>query len=139
VEVLCALHRHGLTVLTPWMTDNVRFDAAVEACGWLLRIQIKTGQTDACRSAIRFSARSTNWYSGGQRDYRGDAELFAVYCPELDSTFLVPVEHVGTTMGCLRLLPARNGQTRGIRDAGPYALAGAARGRLPEGCATPGR
>ena len=134
VEVLCALHRHGLTVLTPWMTDHARFDAAVEAFGRLLRVQIKTGQADADRSAIRFSARSTNWYSGGQRDYRGEAELFAVYCPAMDATFLVPVEHVGTTTGCLRLTRARNGQVRRVRDAHPYALSGAARGRLPDGC-----
>jgi hypothetical protein len=132
--VLCALHRHGLTVLTPWMTDNARFDAAIEAGGRLLRVQIKTGQTDRDRSAIRFAPRSTNWYSGGQRGYRGEADLFAVYCPDLDATYLIPVEHVGATQGCLRLKAARNGQTRGVRPAERYALAGAPRGRLPVGC-----
>ena len=80
-------------------------------------------------------ARSTNWYSGGQRGCPGDAELFAVYCPDLDATYLIPVEHIGATTGCLRLKPARNGQTRGVRDARPYALGGAPRGRLPEACA----
>jgi hypothetical protein len=117
------------------MTDNVRYDAAVEAYGRLLRIQIKTGQLDADGGAIRFATRSTNWYSGGQRPYRGEAELFGVYCPALGATYLVPVDRVGTTEGCLRLKPTRNGQSRGVRDAEPFALARALPGRLPIGCA----
>jgi hypothetical protein len=135
VAVLCALHRHGLTVLTPWMTDNARFDAAIEAGGRLLRVQIKTGQTDGDESVIRFATRSTNWYSGGQHGYRGEAELFAVYCARLDATYLIPVDHVGAAQGCLRLKAARNGQTRGVRRAEAYALAGAPLGKLPIGCA----
>lgn len=134
VEVLYALHRHGLTVLTPWMTDNARFDAALESAGRLLRVQIKTGLMDDDGGTIRFAARSTNWYSGGQRDYRGEVELFAVYCPVTAETYLVPVDHVGRTEGCLRLQPTRNGQARGVRFAAPYALSGAPMGALPSGC-----
>jgi hypothetical protein len=82
---------------------------------------VKSGRLS--EGAIFFKAASQHYHRGGTtRDYRGDADLFAVYTHELRQVHLVPVEEVGTTSASLRLSPARNNQERGIRYASDYLL-----------------
>lgn len=57
-----------------------------------------------------------------RRHYRGDVEYFAVYSPDLDKAYLIPVDHVGTSQATLRLAPAKNNNQHGIRMAQDYEL-----------------
>lgn len=123
VEVLARLVARSEVVLMPF-GDNDRYDLAVERRdGTLVRIQVKTGRLSVDGAVIRFHTCSSYAHRGlGRRDYRGDADLFGVYVPELDAAYLVPVEAVGGR-GChLRLKPARNRQSRGVRWAQDYEL-----------------
>jgi hypothetical protein len=60
--------------------------------------------------------------SGSRKTYHGDADYFGVYCPELGTSYLVPVEDVGNVEGALRVEPTRNGQLTGVRWAKNYEL-----------------
>jgi hypothetical protein len=55
--------------------------------------------------------------------YLGQVDAFAVYCPELDAAYLVPIRDVpARQLAALRLERPGNGQTDGIRWAQAYAL-----------------
>ena len=59
-----------------------------------------------------------------QRDYQGEIDEFAVFCPELGTVYLVPIEDVGAKrMGSLRVEPCRNGQRKRVRLATAYEIA----------------
>ncbi len=72
-----------------------RKDFVIEKEGVFTRIQVKTGRLKA--GAIRWWSRSIKYRSGKHttRPYTNEIDLFAVYCPELDKLYLVPVNHVG--------------------------------------------
>ena len=55
-------------------------------------------------------------------DYRGDADMFGVYCHDRGSVYLVPVEDVPRSAGMLRLEPPRNGQKERVRWASKYLV-----------------
>ena len=116
-EVITALIRCGTSVFLPVLTPS-RSDLVFEDEHGLHRVQCKTGRLMG--DTIFFPTCSN---TGGERaDYRGQADYFAVYSPELDQTFLVPVADV-PLRGChLRLGTARNGQRKGIRWAADYRI-----------------
>ena len=116
---MAALLRAGKVVLKPF-GDNQRYDLVVDEDGKFIRIQCKTGRVQ--KGSIVFSTCSTNWSTKVRRDYRGQIDLFAVYSPELDKTYLVPVDVVGLREGFLRLEAAKNGQVKGIRLAADFEL-----------------
>jgi hypothetical protein len=60
--------------------------------------------------------------NGPPRDYRGDADFFAVYCHSRGDVYLVPVEDCPSRGAHLRLEPARNRQRSGVRMASDYLL-----------------
>lgn len=69
-----------------------------------------------------FKTHSDNGHGWGRRDYRGQVDYFAVYCPETDKVYLVPVEDVGTNEGSLRVEPTLNEQQKGVRWAVDYEI-----------------
>jgi PD-(D/E)XK nuclease superfamily protein len=110
----------GYQVSVPW-GENHRYDLIVEKENTLLRIQVKTGRLRM--GSIWFNAYSSHAHrNGGQRSYRGDADYFGVYCPDVQRVFLVPVEDVTENQGCLRWARAKNSQSRKIRWADRYVL-----------------
>jgi len=125
-HVLARLVEQGMSALVPW-GENQRYDLATEDDGAFLRIQCKTGRLR--RGVIRFNTCSTTYHHPGNRgteyyqhDYRGDADVFAVYCPDTNGVYLVPVDEVGTREGSLRVEPTRNNQSCGIRWAREFEL-----------------
>jgi hypothetical protein len=96
---LAILLREGETVLVPH-GDNQRYDLALDRDGMLVRVQVKTGRLVA--GSVRFPTCSL---TGGRRDYRGEIELFADYCPDNDQLYLVPVEDLGISRASLRVEP----------------------------------
>jgi PD-(D/E)XK endonuclease len=59
-----------------------------------------------------------------RRDYIDQIDFFGVYCPETREVYLVPIEDAPLRrQGALRVLPARNNQSRNIRNAASYQIA----------------
>jgi hypothetical protein len=99
VIILAELVKHGYEVLLPW-GDNQRYDMALDlGDGRMLRAQCKTGRLRS--GTILFEARSVNWNTKMHRDYRGQADVFLVYCYETRKVYWRDVSDVGTATGSL--------------------------------------
>jgi hypothetical protein len=129
-EVVIAerLLRAGYNVLTPY-GDSLRYDLVIEdADGKFWRVQCKTAWTDDKGATLLFNSSSKHYhYKGGRttnanRNYRGQIEYFAVYSPDTDKVYLIPVDHVGVTNVRLRLVPTGNKQEKNVRWAKDYEL-----------------
>ena len=116
---MLALVRDGYTVLVPAFSDSERYDFVLDVGGRFLRVQVKTGRITA-NGCVSFQPRSVR-HAGGIRDYRGDVDLFAVYCPANGVTYWVRPDDVGRQRCELRLRPTANGQVLGVRVAADYA------------------
>src|SRR5215211_6957979 len=87
----------------------------------LARVQCKTGRLRG--GSVVFRACSSYGHHRNpltaRRDYQGQVDAFAVYCPETAGVYLVPIAdlsvHVEAT---LRVDPPRNGQRKRIRFGG---------------------
>lgn len=114
--ILAAFLKAGAVVLQPF-GNNQRYDFAVDVGQRFVRIQCKTGRLR--NGVIKFASCSL---AGGRthRCYHGEADFFAVYCPELDSVYLIPVEDAGRRGVWLRVNKARSNQTKNIRIADQY-------------------
>ncbi len=117
-QIISAFFRAGKVVLLPF-GDNQRYDLVVDEDGQFLRIQCKTGRVkDGC---VQFSTCSTNFRSSQRYDYRGQADVFAVYVPPpLDRVYVVPVSDVCRSVAVLRLRPPQNSQVNRIKMASDY-------------------
>ncbi len=126
--IIAKLLEAGYGVLTPF-GDNRRYDLVIEdAEDQFWRIQCKTGWVENDGAYIAFKTASSYYHtkagrtSHGRRDYRGQVEYFAVYCPDTGKAYLVPVDHVGTANANLRLLPTANKQEKNVRWAKDYEI-----------------
>ncbi|WP_440010345.1 group I intron-associated PD-(D/E)XK endonuclease [Halomicrococcus sp. SG-WS-1] len=100
--IVFELVRRGLTVLEPF-GDNERYDLAVEAAGEFYRIQVKTGRLE--NGCVRFETRSSGTLTRKieKEGYDGEIDVFAVYSPELEDGFVVPIAAAPTTTMGLRV------------------------------------
>jgi hypothetical protein len=117
-----ALVRRKRFVLVP-LGENQRYDLVFEEDGRFMRVQCKTGRL--INGAVLFNTVSTHGHRGKpSRNYLGQVEYFGVYCPQLEKTYLVPIEDVTETNNklTLRVEPTRNGQGKKIRWASAYEL-----------------
>jgi hypothetical protein len=131
-SVLAEFLRLGYDVCVPF-GDGHPFDLAVHIAGPVfLRVQCKVAwRSGGC---LLFNSAATD-HGRGPRTYRGLADAFGVYFPELGSSYLVPVRDIPGGEGRLRLEPSRNGQRRRVRLARDYELSRwprSALARLPE-------
>ena len=117
--VLGHLLRLGMSVSLPF-GNNQRYDLIVDDGGRLLKVQCKTGQFK--NGCVTFWACSTNGFTGEKKGYKGQIDLFFVYCPELDKIYRVPVADIGETQVALRVDPPRIAQKRRIRWAKDYVV-----------------
>jgi PD-(D/E)XK endonuclease len=98
------------------------------ADGKFWRIQCKTGWLENDGDYIEFATASTYYHTRagrtdhGRRDYRGQIDYFAAYCPETQKVYLVPIDHVRNTSAILRLKPTKNNQQKNVRWAEDYEL-----------------
>jgi hypothetical protein len=133
LATMLALHEAGYAVLLPF-GENTRYDLVVDDGTSLLRVQCKTGRLRG--GAVVFAPVSSYGHhrnpATARRDYRGQIDYFAVYCPETGGVYLVPIEDVPTrTSAALRVEPARNNQRRHIRNASDYELLNITVSRTP--------
>jgi PD-(D/E)XK endonuclease len=125
LATMLALHDAGYAVFLPF-GENTRYDLIIDDGVSLLRVQCKTGRLRD--GAVRFSTCSSYGHHSRprthRRDYLGEIDCFAVYCPQTGSAYLVPIEDLSTKVeGALRIEPARNGQQRGVRLGESYEIA----------------
>jgi hypothetical protein len=119
--VVYHLLRAGYELARP-LGDNARYDLIIEDGDRFLRVQVKTGRLRG-DGATLFPTCSSQAHRGrGYADYRGQCELFAVYCPETDETYLLPVDAAGGRSCSLRVRPSMNRQARGVRWAADYRV-----------------
>jgi hypothetical protein len=120
-KVLAKLTERGDNVLLPF-ADVGRYDLALDQDGKLIRIECKIGRLK--NGVVTFPTSSTSWYGGYERkNYRGDAELFGVWCPENDTVYLVPVDKVGVRECSLRVdTPSRRANLSKVRWAKDYVV-----------------
>jgi hypothetical protein len=125
MAIIFALQVEGYPVLLPF-GENTRYDIVIDTGAQLRRVQCKTGRLR--QGAVVFRTCSTYGHHPNpkiiRRDYEGEIDDFAVYCPELGAVYLIPIEDVATrTSAMLRVTPPRNGQFKRIRMAAAYEIA----------------
>lgn len=126
-EILAALVAAGKTVLVPWGGHHGYDFVLEEGDGRFVRVQCKSGVYRY--GCIYFRTASADRRRPYGDPYIGQVDAFAVYCPTLDASFLVPIEDVSTRqLAALRINRTISGQMMGIRWARPYLL----RGSLPQ-------
>jgi PD-(D/E)XK nuclease superfamily protein len=119
--ILAEFVRRGYRVLVPFGVNH-RYDLVLDLGDRFLRVQCKTGRLK--NGCVLFSARSvrSNRRAILERSYVGEANVFAVYCPDTDRVYAVPVENTLRTLGTLRVDPPANHQAKGIRWAADFEL-----------------
>ncbi len=122
-QIVAALTRRRKQLLAP-MGDHLRYDLVIDDGGTFLRVQCKTGRLR--NGTVSFPTCSIDSRSKPgttvRRSYRGEVELFGVYCPDNGKCYLVPVEKVGPNECRLRIDPPRNGQKTHIHWAEDYEI-----------------
>ncbi len=113
----------GLVVYHP-LTEHGRADLVIGLGGCFLRVQCKWGtrKEDVIVFNLKTSRRSRDGYV--RTRYNADeVDAIGVYCEELDSCYLIPIEIAsGKAAMHLRLAPARNGQRAALNWAEQYRL-----------------
>jgi hypothetical protein len=125
LAVMLALHELGLPFLVP-LGENTRYDLALDLGSELARVQCKTGRLRD--GAVLFAACSCYGHhrnpQTARRDYEGQVDYFAVYCPQTLGVYLIPISAVPNRVSvALRVTPPRNNQRRFIRFAADYEIA----------------
>jgi hypothetical protein len=124
LAIILALHCAGYSVLLPW-GENTRYDLAVEFERELRLVQCKTGRLK--HGAVYFRTASSYYHHPRPKmpakHYRGQIDLFAVYCPETTGVYLVPIADLDVdSRASLRVTPSRNNQRKRIRFAADYEV-----------------
>ncbi len=135
-EVAIAWHatKLGIGVLRPTV-EGLRYDLAFDWGGPIQRVQCKWG---SLRDGVVRSRLSGSRLTPGRGYVRStysadEIDLIAIYCPQLDKVFVVPIADV--EHGCtlyLRVEPSRNNQRSLVRWASQYELGAIA--QLEERC-----
>ena len=119
---LAELVKRGYSVLTPF-GSNHRYDLVVDQDGEFVRIQCKTGRYRD--GTMIFNAiSSSNGSKIKNQGYHGQADVFVVYCPDLDKIYWIPVEDLGGVQKpFLRVDPLKHQQANyNVRWAEQYEL-----------------
>ena len=124
LAVMLALRARSLAVLVPF-GENTRYDLVIDDGKNLLKVQCKTGRLR--RGAVIWSMCSNYGHHANarvpRRDYAGEVDFFAVYCPETSGVYLIPMEDLQIrAWGALRVDAPRNNQRRRIRYADKYEI-----------------
>ncbi|MFN0154962.1 MAG: group I intron-associated PD-(D/E)XK endonuclease [Gaiella sp.] len=125
LAVMLALASTGLDISVPF-GENCRYDLVIDDGDRLLRVQCKTGRLR--NGGVNFATCSTYAHHRSslqaRRDYQGQIDAFAVYCPETLAVYFVPLADVPVrNVAQLRTAPPKNGQSRRIRYAADYEIA----------------
>ena len=121
VECMLAFMKLGYTVLTPY-GDCERYDFVVDINNKFYKIQSKTASTEDEGASFKISCRSSNRKDGTIVHHTYTKEEIDFFSTIFDGQiYLIPVEICGCDKR-LRLLPPKNGQTKGITWAKDFKL-----------------
>jgi len=110
----------GWIVLIPF-GDNQRYDLVIDRGDNFERVQVKTGKLK--NGVITFPTASSYAHRGGKRrNYLGECDLFACYCPDNNKVYLLNVNDCPTNSLTLRLIPTKNGQSQNIVFAKDFEI-----------------
>jgi hypothetical protein len=134
LAIMFAFHAAGSRIYLPF-GENTRCDLVVDDGEKLSRVQCKTGRLT--NGSVEFRTASTYLHHPNpkvrSRPYHGEIDAFAVFCPELGTVYVVPIDDLpNRTMAFLRVEPTRNGQTRRVRSAADYEVARVSAAPRPE-------
>jgi hypothetical protein len=122
LAVATALVQSGRRLLRP-ISSATRYDLVIDNDdGTFTRVQCKMGVLRCGR--VEFRTYSISGHRTDRVNYRGQIDAFGVYCLETADAYLVPMEAVARcgAVASLRVLPARNGQSRHVRMALDYVI-----------------
>ncbi|HEY4386875.1 MAG TPA: group I intron-associated PD-(D/E)XK endonuclease [Ktedonobacteraceae bacterium] len=120
----------GFYVLKPF-GDSLRYDLVIEdADGKFWKVQCKTAwlQDKGGIKVIKFLTTSRHdndsggRYNHARRGYHGEIDFFAVYSPDLDKVYIIPIDHANTSEMTLRLIMPKGRNQYGIKMAADYEL-----------------
>ena len=86
-----------------------RYDMIIDDGSKLERAQCKTGHIR--NGVIVFKTCNTNGFTGKEKPYYNQADVFLIYCPDNQGYYKIPVDTVGHRSCSLRLDRPKNGQT----------------------------
>lgn len=113
------LSRLGEKVLKT-SNGSLSYDLALDNTdGTIERLQIKTGRI--CNGCLNFNTAWINRSTGARTSYKGLADWFVIWSPELQEAFMIKVTK-NTSGGYLRVEKPKNNQTKGIKLAKNYKL-----------------
>jgi len=124
LAIMAALQETGCAIYVPF-GENTRCDLVADFGGVLTRVQCKTGRLRD--GSIRFAVCSTYGHHHNRqilrRDYRGEVDCFAVFCPETGGVYLVPIDELPSRSAAhLRYDATKNRQRAGVRFAADYEI-----------------
>jgi hypothetical protein len=121
MKIIAKLTELGHNMSTP-IGDNLRYDLILDIDNALYRIQIKTGRYKD--GSMKFATCSNGRCNGDNiwYNYKKQIDYFAIYCPELDSCYVISVDDVPDTECSLRIDPPKNNQKKGITWAKDFVL-----------------
>ena len=121
LESMLAFFKLGYNILIPY-GDCERYDFVVDVNGRFIRVQAKTSSTEDDGASFKFSCRSCNRKDGKIIHHLYSNEEIDYFVTTFNGKcYLIPVEECGVDKK-LRILPAKNGQVRGITWAKDYEL-----------------
>jgi hypothetical protein len=125
LAIMLALRLQGYAIHLPF-GENTRYDLVTDDGRALRRVQCKTGRLR--KGAVIFATCSSYAHHKSaaepRRDYHGQVDEFAVFCPELGTVYLIPIADLPVrTEGALRVEPPANRQVKNIRLAAAYEIA----------------
>ena len=94
----------GYVVLIPF-GNNQRYDLVVDKGFGFLKAQCKSATIR--NGCVCFAACSTNGFTGKSQNYKGQIDMFLVYCKEINKYYEVPVDDIGVKTGYLRIEPLK--------------------------------
>lgn len=124
-KVLAKFVEQGWSVLSPF-GDIEPYDLVIDRGFGFEKVQVKTAwkPTDS-KGSVCFNTTSIVSKAGGRqvrKTYEGLIDLFAVYNPELDEVYVIPVNDVKSSQPRLRIDEPLNNQVKGIMWAKMYLL-----------------
>lgn len=101
---------------------DMRYDFLLDYNDIIYKIQVKTSRLSAEGDYIEFNTSNshTNTQGTTNRAYKGQIDYFATFYE--DKCYLIPVDECGSRNKRLRILPTKNGQTKGICFLKDYEL-----------------
>ena len=121
-QVAAALLRRGMKLLRP-LSSSSRYDFLIEHDdGRFTRVQCKTGRLK--KGCVMVRMYSVSGHNTVPKRYGGQVDAFGVFCPDTNTTYLVPMDALNGcgNVAALRVSPARNGQRKRIRDAADFVI-----------------